>query len=259
MGTASEIVLDAFRVGNLVPLDATTGIPVVAPVQEAEGLKLLNKYIDSLYGLELGEFNFDWPVPPTNTSPVPARYPLFPRSDALKTNVWPYPPGNVRLLLNLVADTTIYLPQSPDDGARIEVINIGDGTTYNLTIEGSTRLVEGAASVTDTPANFNTRRYLYRADLGDWTVISTLISTSASPLPELYDDLLSIGTFQRLAPRYGRSMAPETVDEKARLMRRLKTQYRQTVLMPSQKPQPFFLPSSDINRTSFGNFGGNSE
>lgn len=251
MTTALTLVLNSFREGNLVPLDATTGLPVVKPAEIAEGLSLLNDYVDSLYGLELGEFNFDWPVPPSQQSPVPARFPLLPKNEDLKSNVFPYPPGNVRIILNLVADTTIYMPQAPDNGARCQFINIGDPTTFSLTVVGNTRLVKGVSSFTETPGDLNGQRLLFRSDLADWAQIATLVETSESPLPALYDRLLQIGTFQGLAPRYGRSMTPELAATQNRLMKRLKAEYRQKVSMPSASPNPFFLPASDINRNGF--------
>ena len=244
MQTASEIVKQAFREGNLVPLDATTGVPVTTAGQDTEGLALLNRFIDSLYGMELGEFSQDWPVPPELTSPVPARYPILPKNENVASNVWPYPPGNVRLILKLTADTTIYLPQSPDDGARIEVINIGGATGFNLILDANGRFVKGSLTATDTDVIWNGVRLLYRADLGDWTVVATLTASDVSPFPEFYDDFLAIGVFIRLAPRYGRSITAELSDTYGRLMKRLKAQYRQKVPAPSASPQPFSTPAS---------------
>lgn len=246
-----QLVQRSFREGNLVPLNATTGIPVVTDGQAAEGLTILNSYIDSLYGLELGEFNFDWPVPPSQKSPTPARFPIFPRSEDLASNVFPFPPGNVRIILNLVADTTIFMPQAPDNGARYQFINIGDASTFSLTVIGNTRLVKGVAQFTDTPGNLNGQRLLYRSDLADWTQIITLLDTTESPLPAEYDRLLQIGTFQGLAPRFGRSMSPELIADHKRLLKRLKAEYRQKVPEPSANPNPFFLPASDITRNGF--------
>lgn len=244
MLTASEIVKEAFREGNLVPLDAETGIPVTTPGQDAEGLKILNRFIGSLYGMELGEFAQDWTVPPSQTSPVPARFPIRPKSEALPSDVWPYPPGNVRVITKLVADTTLYLPQSPDDGARIELVNVGGVTGFSLTFDANGRLVRGAETSTDTDDAWNGVKLLYRADLSDWTAIVDLTADVVSPLPSVYDDLLSLGTFIRLAPRYGSNVTPEHQNTYSRLMKRIKTQYRQVVPMPSQKPQPFSTPAS---------------
>lgn len=253
MQTASEIVKQAFREGNIVPLDATTGEPVTTDGQDAEGLAILNRFIDSLYGLELGEYAFDWPVPPELTSPVPARFPINPKNENVATNVWPYPPGNVRIITKLTADTTLYLPQSPDDGARIELINIGGATGFSLTLDANGRLVRGALTSTDTDVLWSGIRLLYRADLSDWIAIADLTGTDVSLLPSIYDDLLSVGTFIRLAPRYGKSVTPELESTYSRMLKRLKTQYRQRVPMPSQKPQPFPTPANQ--RRGFQNSG----
>ncbi len=249
--TASETVKEAYREGNLVPLDATTGIPVTTTGQDTEGLALLNRFISSLLGFELGEFAMDWPVPPSQTSPVPARFPILPKGTQLKSDQWPYPPANVQVITNLNADTTIYLTQDPEDGARVQLSNIGDADTYNLTIDGNGRLVKGALTVTDTPGNLDGQTLFYRADLSDWQLVSTLTADDVSPFPTLYDDLLSAATFIRLAPRYGRSVSNETAQTFARLMKRLKSQYRQSMPEPSDDPNGFFLPASDMNRRGF--------
>ncbi len=252
MKTASEIAEQALREGNLIAL----GQPITA-AQEAEAIDLLNRFIDSLLGFEIGEFAMDWATPPSQTSPVPARYPIRPRSTELPSDVWPYPPGNVRIVLKLVADTTIYMPQDPDDGARFLFINIGDADTHNLTVDGNGRLVKGGATVVDTPGNLNQQLWLYRADLSDWTLVTELSAADTSPLPGFYDDLLIIGTFIRLAARYGRDTSSESAAAFARLMKRLKTQYRQTVPQPSSRPNAFYLPASDQNRNRYGSFGSN--
>lgn len=252
---ASEIVKQAYREGNLVSLDATTGEPVTTPGQDTEGLSLLNSFVSSLLGFELGEFAMDWPVPPSQTSPVPARFPIFPQGTELRSDQWPYPPANVQVITKLVEDTTIFLTQNPEDGARVQFSNIGDAAAFNLTIDANGRLVKSALTVTDTPGNLDGQILFYRADLSDWQLVSTLTGADESPFPTLYDDLLSVATFIRLAPRYGRSVSNETSATFNRLMKRLKTQYRQKMPMPSSVSRGFLLPSSDMNR-DVADFGG---
>ncbi len=254
MTTASEIVKEAYREGNLVPLDATTGIPVTTAGQDTEGLTLLNRFISSLLGFELGEFALDWPVPPAQTSPIPARYPILPKGTQLSSDQWPYPPANVQVITSLAADVTIYLTQDPEDGARVGFSALDPASVFNLTIDGNGRLVKGALTTTDTPGNLSGQILFYRADLSDWQLVSTLTGTDVSPFPALYDDLLSVATFIRLAPRYGRSVSAETTATFNRLMKRLKSQYRQSMPEPSSDPNGFFLPASDMNRRGF-NFG----
>lgn len=240
MATAAEIVVQAYREGNLISLNTP-----LTPEQAAEGLLLLNNYMSSLLGFELGEFSTDWPVPPAETSPVAARFPLFPLSEKLPNDVWPYPPQNVRIILSLTADTTIYMPSRPNDGARFLFINIAGAGAETLTVDGNGRLVKGAATLVETPTVLNQQQLLYRADLGDWVSVTTLAADDASPLPLVYDDLLAIGTFVRLASRLGRSLTPELALTRGTLLKRLRTQYRQDMAQPGASPQPFLYPAAD--------------
>jgi len=251
MTTASELVTQAYRDGNLIGIkDAPTS------EQMTEGLDLLGDYFESLLGYELGEFNFDWPTPPSTTSPVPARFPLLPLGRELPSDVWPYPPSNVRVLLSIVANTTIFLPQDPDDGARILLVNLDSASTFSLTIEGNGRLIQGAAKITELATALDQRHLFYRADLGGWQVIAEFISTTDSPLPRLYDRLLSMGTLEYLMPRYGKDITSVQQKTMRRLVKRLKSQYRQSVGQPSADPQPFFLPSSDRERGQLSDTSG---
>lgn len=246
MTTASELTKNAYREGNLIDLvtDLTTD-------QETEALGLLNRFIESLFGFELGEFFFDWPVVPAATAPVPARFPVNPLPRALPSNVFPYPPPNVRILMSMVGELTIYMPQDPEDGGRMLFINVGDPDTFSLTIQGNGRLIEGEASITGTPAELNGKLLFYRADLSNWISIEPLTATDESPLPGVYDDLLQLGTFLRLAPRMGRGVSEESAVMYKRLLKRCKTQYKQFMPMPKEAPNQFFLPAADMDRRGF--------
>lgn len=248
---ASELVKQAYREGNIVPLDPVTGLAVTTTGQEIEGLVLLNRYLKSLFGLELGEFPTDWPVPPSTTSPVASRAPLAPKRRDLPSNVWPYPPPNARLVLNLTSNQEIFLQQDPDDGAHITIATTGSGG-HALTLNGNGRLIEGSATLTAPQADLDGRQLLYRADLATWVRLTDLTADDESPLPELYDDILAIGTFIRIAPRYGRAISAETAATYKRLMKRLRAQYRQHMGMPTASPQPFIRPASDRDGYSGG-------
>lgn len=251
MTKASELVVQAYREINLTPLGAA-----LTPDQATEGLTLLDRYITSLYGFELGEFKMDWPTPPSPTSPTAARFPLFPASEKLPDNVWPFPPSNVNILLTLVSDTTIYLQQNPDDGARMSLINIGGTTPDILTVDGNGRLVQGASTLSGTADTLNQTKLLYRADLGDWIAIVNMADDTESPLPKEYDTLLSFGIADRLASRNGRKLDNSQRLEFSRILRRLKAQYRQTIPQPSASPQPFLTPASS-RHAAFNSRGGN--
>lgn len=240
MATANELVLQAYREINLIPLG-----DILTDDQVTEGLNLLDRYLRSLYGFDLGEFKIDWTVPPAPTSPVSARYPISPASETLPSNVWPYPPSNVNVLLSLSDDTTIYLQQNPDDGARVSLVNVGGASSFNLTVDGNGRLVGGLPTLIGLAEDLNQTNLLYRADMGDWTILTDMAIDTESPLPREYDTLLSLGVADRLAPRYGRSLNASQALELQYLTKRLRTQYRQTVPEPSASPQPFRSPASN--------------
>ena len=157
--------------------------------------------------------------------------------------------------MNLTADTTIYLNQMPDDGARMLLVNIGTAGDFTLTLDANGRLVGGAATLAGLQSVLAQTTLFYRADLGDWATFTALTLTSESPLPTIYDDFLSIGVAKRLAPRNGKKIAPELEPTYSRLRKRLKTQYRQTVGVPSAKPQPFRRPTWDPSRGFFSSGG----
>lgn len=224
MTTATELITQALRESNVIPIGTA---PSTAQLNEA--LPRLNNYIESLFGTKLGEFFFmDWPVPPRQTSPVNARYPLAPADTKLPRNVWPYLPNNVRIVASPTEATTIYLPRKPNDGARIGLADVG--STADLTIDANGRYIEGVAVLTLTPADDAPREWFYRADLGTWQRRAPLALTDESPFPAEFDDLLVTGLAIRLGPRFGKRPPQETAITNQRMERRLKQRYKQ--LMP---------------------------
>lgn len=224
MTKASELVKQAYREINLKPIGQA-----LTPAEAAEGLALLNAYIKSLFGFELGEHRQVWPAPAATTSPVLARYPLTPAPEELPDDVWPYPPSNKTVLLSIKINTSIFLDQKPYDGAGMKFVNISSDETVTLTIDANGRRIKGALVLADTVANLKDTVLFYRADLGEWTVLTTLLDTTESPFDETYDTLLQIGVAARLASRHGRKISSEQGVELRRLMKRLKTQYSQKV------------------------------
>lgn len=221
MTIASELVNNAYREGNIV--GATT---TLTTEQQAEGLTALNGFLDSLYGYELGEFFFDWPLIPRNTAPVQARWPIFPRDTALQANQYPYPPPNVRILINITAPLTAYFPQAPSDGARMLFVNLASDE-QTLTVQGNGRTIDGSFTVADLPSVWAGRKYLYRADLADWRSFTALAAGDTPNLPDVYDSLLELGVLTRIGARFGRSITDDQGARLQRMLARLKAQYRQ--------------------------------
>lgn len=220
MTTASDIIAQAFREANIVPIGQTP-----TPNEQAEALPRLNNFIAWLFGTKLGELSWDWPIPPQRTAPVAARYPLRPENNALPSDVWPYPPNNVRLLAGNDTAETIYLPFSPNPGARIAVLNVG--STAPVTLNANGRFIEDAPSVVVTPATDAPREWFYREDIGSWRRVTVLALTDESILPAVYDDLLVCALAIRLAPRFGQQALPETISTYESSLQRMKQVYKQ--------------------------------
>ncbi|NJL70945.1 MAG: hypothetical protein HC888_04670 [Candidatus Competibacteraceae bacterium] len=226
MTTAQAIVDQAFREGQLVPVGASPTTD-----ERTEGLGRLNAFIKSLIGFDLGELTVEWQVPPRSTSPVSARYPLEPVDEKLPDDVWPYPPPNVTLSTKISSATTIYLDQSPCDGARVRLADAG--SSANLTINANGRTIEAAATITVTPASDAPREWIYRKDKSDWVRLSTLSLDDTVPFPEMFDDLLITGLAIRLAPRNGQATSKDTYITYNAMLRKFKAHYKQARRMPS--------------------------
>lgn len=244
MTTAADIVRRGFREDNLIPIGR---VPTVA--EQAEGLELLNSFIRSVYGYELGEFMEDWMAPqPQRTASVAANYPQLPFplsgdtmalgtpfSESLSSNIYPYPPANSRIVWD-GTPVTLYLPEEPRPGARVALVQ-GSGARLNpppggtLTLNANGRLMESAVGVSvatlDLTQPVSPMSWFYRADLGVWKLIDTLAATDAVPFPDEYNDFWICALSMRLAPRYSKTVSPSTTQALARLLARMKAEFRQ--------------------------------
>ena len=140
MTAASTLVTYAYRESNLI---AVGGSPTTA--ESTEGLAVLNAYLVSLFGNELGEQLYEWPVPqPQRTAGTAADYPLTPAALDLPTSVYLYPPANVRIMSAVTSATTVYFPEAPCDGARMGYVNLN--ATAALTLDGNGKLINTATT-----------------------------------------------------------------------------------------------------------------
>ncbi len=236
----SEVITEAFREGNLKP------VGVAATAAEAtEALGRFNRIVRTLYGSVLGEKLHDWAVPPQINAPVYANYPLLPGSTDMPSNVWPYPPCNVRLINSVTAATTVYLPQYPNDGARIGYADVG--ATAVLTIDANGRLIEGATTIA---APSEAREWLYRADEGNWQRVATLISTDSSPFPAEFDDFMVCALSIALAPGFGKSPSEITLLTYRTGRAKMKAHYHQPTAVAGSGE----LPSSTGYADTFNPF-----
>jgi hypothetical protein len=223
----SEIVVQAFREGNFVAVGETT-----TQEELMEAVPRLNNLISALFGIELGEGFRDWYVPSEWDPAAPLRFPLTPTgTGAAAAEPWAYPAPNVRLLVKIDEPMTVYFPSTPSDGARMSYVDAG--SSADITIDGNGRLIEGAATLTEEPADLSGRKWLYRADLANWIKLGVLSASDEVPLPEEFDDLLVCGLTIRLAPRFSVPV-DETIKQRyVDMLDRLKKRYKQTERMPS--------------------------
>jgi len=223
----SEIIVQAFREGNFIAVgESTTAEELV------EAIPRLNNYISALLGIELGEQYRDWYAPTEHNPVAPLRFPLTPTGTGeTSAEPWAYPPPNVRLLVLTTAPTTLYFPAMPSDGARMALVDVG--SLADVTLNGNGRRIEDAASITAAPEDLNGRKWLYRADLGNWMRLNVLGANDPVPLPPEFDDLLVTGLAIRLAPRFGVQMDPTIVARNDDMLSRLKKRYKQSEHMPS--------------------------
>lgn len=216
MTTALEIITDAYRESNI------TGIGVVPnSAQQDEGLRRLNAVISGALGFEIGEQLQDWQVGTVGLAD----------GDCLSEQVWTRPIANVRLLLRAATPQTIFLPANPSDGARVSVVDVLGGLSgYPVTLDANGRSIEDAPTITLNEDALK-RVWFYRADLGQWARISTLLIGSDMPFPAEHDDVFITLLAMRLNPRYGRALTAETNSWMERSLRALRARYKQKVIV----------------------------
>src|ERR1700752_3936789 len=158
MTTAQTIIQAAYREGNLIPIGS-----VPTDAENTEALERLNRYVQGVYGYELGEPMADWLIPaPQRTTSVAANFPQLPFPIDGQNNIitipfatdptsaiYPYAPKNSRIVFGNVT-TTAYFPEQPEPGSRMMIIpgsGAGDGGVNGavLTLDGNGRFIEGAA------------------------------------------------------------------------------------------------------------------
>lgn len=230
MTTASDLISAAFREGNLIPVGKT---PTTA--EQTEALALLNTFMRSQPGVSFGEKLRDWLAPQNQrTTSVKANFPQLPTTvayDFEASDIVPYPPKNSRIVWGGVTQT-IYFPEQPNDGSRMALVQ-GSGAGDNgvvgavLTLDGNGRLIDGANTATFTNPAASTE-WTYRADLGIWKPITTLLLTDEMPYTPDIDDFWSIWLAIRLAPRYDKIISEATSAQFKEMKRYVRTRFQQT-------------------------------
>ena len=219
MTTVAQIITDAYRETNLIARGSseTAG-------EQTEALRLLNRYIDGLFGNEAGDPLEDM-LYGQNSNIDPSLY-----NNDFETFVdsW-YLPAGFRLKFNLSSPKTIRLTPNPENGAVFGVVDASNNlSTYPVIIDGNGSLIEGATDIT-----LNTDGYsgvwFYRSDRANWQRVTNLTTTDESPFPSEFDDLLIIGLAMRLDPRNGNGLSPMSMSRYQEVLKKFRGRYSQVV------------------------------
>jgi hypothetical protein len=217
MTTNRSIIFQAFREAGIIEANES---PEASQFNEA--LTILGNVYTSLLGIEAGE-----PLQPLVFGTGGDQNSASVDQDSKASLTGSYFPANRRLLCNLDAETTLYLPPNPRDGSRIGVIDKGgDFATKNLILKGNGRSIEDADSVTLSTNGVN-REWFYRAELGDWARVADITADIAAPFPREFDEFLSTFLAIRLNPRYGAETSQNTTEAFLRMRRLVRARYAQ--------------------------------
>lgn len=220
MTTTTAIIRDAYREANLIAVGTQP-----SSEQQTEGLERLSSMVAGVYGFDVGEQLQDWMV---GTLGQDQR-----ELGSWSELEWRYPIPNSRLLLNHGAAQTIFLPYHPEDGSRIQVIDItGTLSTRPITLDGNGRLIEGQRTLVLNTDSLN-RTWFFNEQLSNWVALDALQIDAQMPFPPEFDDYFIIRLAARLNPRYGRSLSDLSLMRLGEVAEQLQARYRQKRTMPA--------------------------
>ena len=220
MTPVSDIITQSLRESNIVALGTT---PTTA--QSTEAFDRLKSLVAGVYGDDVGERLDDWLV-----GNAGVHWPYMRGWDSLR---WKYPIANSRIILDHQSPQILYLPIDPNNGARMQVVDVGDAlATYNVTLDANGRLIEGARTVVLSTAGLN-RTWIFDAETSDWKILDYIAADGEMPFPIEFDDFFIIKLAARLNPRYGRSLSDLSIARLNEMQEMLESTYRQKRNMPA--------------------------
>lgn len=215
MTTIATIITDAYRETNLIARGATESVG-----EQTEALRLLERYIDSLFGNEVGD-NVQEMLFGQNANIDPTTY----NNEFQNFVERLYLPAGYRLKLNLDAPKTIKLPPNPQEGDLFGIVDASHNlASYPLTIVGNGSHIQNANSLI-LNTNGYSAMWFYRADKSNWKRITDLNTTDESPFPKAFDDLLIIGLAMRLDPRNGLNLSDISMSRYATVLKKFRARY----------------------------------
>lgn len=220
MTSVSNIIKSAFRESNMLAL----GVDPTTPAQ-AEAFSLLKSLVASVYDGDVGERLQDWLVGNTGVH--------FPYAAGWTELRWKYPIQNSRIILDHATPQILYLPPDPDNGARMQIIDVGGVLpTYPVTLDANGRLIDGERVLLLNVA-YQNATWFYDAQNANWVPMDDVTLGGDMPFPEKFDDYFMIKLAARLNPRYGRSLSELSIARLSEQADDLAAEYRQRRNMPA--------------------------
>lgn len=246
----SDAIIKAYREASIRPI----GWGTPTDEEQAEGLYRINALWLGIRATALGEVVRDWQFPnktrtaPHNADNMAQFYPQNLNGFNQPGNGWGdgddqsgdggfnhrqhYPPINVRLLCKADTDGhTIWFPQFPYDGSRMEITDIG--MTQPVTLDSNGRYIEALGQTTYTFSPSDTpKQWLYRADKALWMAIEgDLALDSELPLPADFDDFFVCGLAIRLCALDRIDPQPATISAYTLTNKKIMDRYYQPGIM----------------------------
>ena len=221
MTTIRQLVTDGYREGGILAVGVSP-----SGEEHEEGLRHLHRILRSLFGNEIGEplrsYNY-------GSEGLLGSGGGEDISGGIAAN---FIPSNIRLVCNNSEEETLYLDPSPDDGARIGIIDrAGNFSSNSIELDGNGRSIESLSSIVLSQDGVN-REWFYRADLGGWLRVTDPGADEESPLPPEFDDLLTTLLAFRINPRYGAETSANLDMTMTMMRKRFRSRYRQGIEMP---------------------------
>lgn len=242
--TVKQIIEDAYRESNLNAINQ----PVEAGEMQ-EAFRLLERIVESVYGLEGGDRLESFPVGDNNIFSPSG----FPYTDITLGGDF-FIPLNSRLILNTDKSMTLDLHPNPEDGARFGIVDVSNNiNTFPITVRGNGRLLESETQLTLDEAGLN-REWFYRADLAQWMRITDLDINSNFPFAKEFDDFFITALAMRLNPRHGTTLSRDSLMAYERSKNQFRARYS-VVIEQDSEDALLYMSEQDYPTTQYHRYG----
>lgn len=240
MTIISQIITEAYRESNNIAVGETPNT-----AEQAEGLLLFNRFLKSVFGNEAGD-----PLLPIAIGNNNVNTSGYFNLEIIPTG-W-YPPRNSRIIFNNKQAQTLTLNPYPEDGERFAINDASNNfATYNVTINGNGRLIEGVTQLVLNTSGI-VKEYFYRSETNTWMNVIELTMSDTFPFPTEFEDLFIVGLAMRVNPRNKQEIDPQSVATYKRLLSRFRARYDQTV---EQRPEEALMRTPGIPYQYYRNYG----